>query len=524
MLIAIVTCAVISVISIARASQSANQSIFWTASAMEAIELEQPHPGTTAADVERLSQIQLRAARGEYEAFQIVVQAPPGNLKQVDITVSDLTSADGSILSKDNITLYREHYIKLNRPSHSGWEANPTRGAGWYADGLIPFADPNTGENLQGGELDAVPFNLQASKNQPIWVDIFVPRSAAPGNYQGKFTIQSDRGISEGQIRLQVWNFELPVQPSLDSFFDIWEDRGIEAQTLLLQHRLMSSQRIEYPNRAKAFKQLGVRSVRLPFWSGANYTTCTMSPPPSVAELRSEAKKYPPGVSQYVFSVDEIDLCRNLEQPLKEWGKNIHQAGLKHFAVMKPKLFLDDAIDIWVVNPLMYAEAKGKISQVKARGDEVWFYTGYSTDYSPLWHLDSAPINFRIAQGWIAQSLDFQGVMMARADTWTANPWSQVPIYSQGEIDYPGIEMLFYPGGKVGLQQVVPSIRLKRLREGMEDYEYSEILKNLGYGEWAMKVVRSVGKDWWEWTKDVQSLEDARQRLGDKIACITTKA
>ncbi|NJR45007.1 MAG: DUF4091 domain-containing protein [Hyellaceae cyanobacterium CSU_1_1] len=76
---------------------------------------------------------------------------------------------------------------------------------------------------------------------------------------------------------------------------------------------------------------------------------------------------------------------------------------------------------------------------------------------------------------------------------------------------------VFYPGDKVGLNQVVPSIRLKRLREGMEDYEYTEILKKLGYQDWAMKIVREVGANWKDWTKDTNILDCARQKLGEKI-------
>ena len=107
--------------------------------------------------------------------------------------------------------------------------------------------------------------------------------------------------------------------------------------------------------------------------------------------------------------------------------------------------------------------------------------------------------------------------MIARADTWTENPWQEVPIYVQGEIDYPGVEMFFYPGDKVGLDQVVPSIRLKWLREGMEDYEYTELLKKLGHEQWAMNIVRGVGKNWKHWTKNPEALYQARRTLGEKI-------
>lgn len=504
-------------------SQDNVRPIIWTASAMDAIELQQRSPRLTSNNSEEIRSIQLMAAKGEYEAFQIVIQAPPGNLSNVNVTVSDLKSANGSVISSDNITLYSEHYIKLDRPSPKRW-ANPTRGKGWYADALIPFVNPDTGEDLQGAELDAVPFDLEAGYNQPIWVDIFVPRNASPGEYKGTYTVESDRGISEGKINLKVWNFDLPVKPSMDSAFDIWKDRGVEAQTLLLKHKLMPSQRIKYENQEEAFEKLGVTSVRLiSFWSGANYHTCKMSPAPSIKELKKAAAQYPSDLLKYVYSADEIDKCERLEQPLKQWGKNIHQAGLKHLVVMKPKPELYNDIDIWVVDPKKYAEAKSEISEVMQQGDEVWFYTGYSTDYSPLWHLDSAPINFRIPQGWIAQSLGLKGVLIARADTWTDNPWQEVPIYVQGNKDYPGIEMFFYPGDKVGLNQVVPSIRLKRLREGIEDYEYTEILKNLGYGDWAMKIVHRVGKNWTNWTKNPDSLYDARRKLGEKIHQLSSK-
>ena len=522
--LAVVTLAAVFCISKTSGSQDNQPPLVWTANAMEAIEWDQKSPPGKGHNSESKKSVQLMAARGEQEAFQIVIQAPPGNLRTTNVVVSDLKNSAGAVISKENITLYREHYIRLDRPSPQRWFANPTRGKGWYADALIPFVDPNTGQDIQGAELDAIPFNLKAGKNQPIWVDLSIPRSASPGNYFGKYTVESDRGIVEGKIKLKVWNFELPVQPSMDSAFDIWEDRGIEAQTLLLQHKLMPSQRIRYENQDEVFNKLGVKSVRLiSFWSGANYWTCKMTPAPPVSNLKQAAAKYPEDISRYVFSADEIDECADLEPILKQWGKNIHQAGLKHLVVMKPKPELYNDIDIWVVNPKMYYEARAEIAEAKQQGDEVWFYTGYSTDYSPLWHLDSAPINFRIPQGWIAQSLDLTGVLIARVDTWTDNPWSEVPIYVQSNKDYPGVEMLFYPGDKVGLNQVVPSIRLKRLREGMEDYEYIEILKKLGSQDWAMSIVQEVGKDWKNWTKNPDTLYDARQKLGEKIHQLSSK-
>src|SRR5579872_4829000 len=94
-------------------------------------------------------------------------------------------------------------------------------GAGWYPDGLIPFIDPATGAPPSGGSLKAVPFTLAGNTNQPIWVDIFVPRTAAAGQYTGTYTVTSDQGSASGPVSLYVWNFTLPLQPSLQSAFSL---------------------------------------------------------------------------------------------------------------------------------------------------------------------------------------------------------------------------------------------------------------------------------------------------------------
>jgi hypothetical protein len=77
--------------------------------------------------------------------------------------------------------------------------------------------------------------------------------------------------------------------------------------------------------------------------------------------------------------------------------------------------------------------------------------------------------------------------------------------------------MLVYPGEPVGVKGVVASMRLKWLRDGVEDYEYIQILKNLGRADLALKIARSVGPDWTHWTRDAGAIESARQQLGQAI-------
>jgi len=58
---------------------------------------------------------------------------------------------------------------------------------------------------------------------------------------------------------------------------------------------------------------------------------------------------------------------------------------------------------------------------------------------------------------------------------------------------------------------------LKWLRDGVQDYDYVQILKDLGKGDLAMQIAHSVGSDWTNWTRDPSAIESARQKLGEAI-------
>jgi hypothetical protein len=435
-----------------------------------------------------------------------------------------LRGSNNQVIAKNNITLYREHYVHVDRPSPNwGGTINHPLGNGWYADGLIPFIHPETREDLTNAQLDAVPFDLDAGKNQPIWVDVFVPRNAQAGEYKGTFTVTSNQGQTTGKISLKVWDFELPIQPSLNSAVELWEkeNRNKSPVLELLKHKLMPGSmnlNLNAQEERELIDEWGLRSLRLPFWSGANIQTCSMNPSPSVEEIREAAAQNQRDLFLYVYSADEIDDCPNIYGTLRDWARNIRQAQVNHLVVMSPVPELYDAVDVWVVQAEMYNSAANKIFEVQSQGDEVWFYTTLVQDpYSPKWQIDFEPINFRIAHGFINQSLGLKGMLYWRADLWTDDPWHNVDTFPWEDQHYPGEGMLFYPGEQVGIEGIVPSMRLKWIREGVEDYEYIEILKNLDQEDKALQISRKVGTDWTHWTRKPEVLELARRQLGEEI-------
>ncbi len=476
--------------------------------------LERVRPDGTPGSA---TQITLHAARGEYESFQIVVRGPVGGLTNVNVTAPNLVGAVSGQIAVSNITLYREHYVYIGRAIHGG--DNESEGPGWYPDGLIPFVDPATGLDLVGATLDAVPFDLAEGVNQPIWVDVFVPRGAAAGDYTGTFVITSDQGTASVDLQLSVWDFMLPLTPSLNTSFGVSPDYRAKGEELL-RNRIMP-RHADPEDQAYFMSQYGLGCTNVGSYGESGW--CEMVPPPSVPVLQVEAGEQQPGLLLYDYSADEIDPCTSLYPMLKQWARNLHRAGINQLITMTPTPELYDdgsgtgrsAVDIWVVLPKQYESAAPEVHFVQDKGDQVWSYNCLiQDDHSPKWEIDFPPINFRIQPGFISQSLGITGLLYWKTDNWTADPWNDPNAMSPV---YPGEGMLIYPGSQVGIAGVCPSMRLKWLRDGVEDYEYIQLLKEEGVGEDALAIVATVGADWSNWTHNPATLEAARIQLGSRV-------
>ncbi len=482
--------------------------VAWVVPSMERVGPTAPPGSATSID--------LFAAQGETESFQIIVRAPAGGLTEVNVIAPDLGGPKP--------ILYREHYVYLSSGS-SDWSSNRNHpgGPGWYPDALIPFVNPETGADLSGA-LDAVPFTLAADRNQPIWVDIQVPRTTPPGQYSGEFRVVSAQGATAVTLNLTVWNFALPEKPSAGSSFLLWSvRRDLASVKELLRHRIMASS-VNPADERNLIDTLGMAASDVGFWSGADFTNCLMNAPPSVSTIQSAVANHQPDLHLYNYTADEIDPCPNLYEMMKSWARNLHAAGVDNLVTMAPVPELYDdgsgtgrsAVDIWVMIPKIYDWNRDRVIYCQQKGDEAWSYNCLmQDDYSPKWEIDFAPLNYRLQPGFINQSLGLTGILYWRADYWSSDPWNNVEGYAPY---YPGEGMVVYPGAQVGLPGVVASMRLKYIRDGMDDYDYITLLKQRGEGDWALSIARTVGPDWSNWTRDPVAVETARKTLGDRLS------
>jgi hypothetical protein len=121
--------------------------------------------------------------------------------------------------------------------------------------------------------------------------------------------------------------------------------------------------------------------------------------------------------------------------------------------------------------------------------------------------------------GFINQRLGLEGMLYWRIDRWQSDPWNEINNAGRfGSHNYPGEGMLVYPGEPVGLPgSVVASMRLKWLRDGVDDFDYVELLKLRGQEEWALAVVGAIAPDWANWTRDIGALETTRTALAQRL-------
>jgi hypothetical protein len=172
------------------------------------------------------------------------------------------------------------------------------------------------------------------------------------------------------------------------------------------------------------------------------------------------------------------------------------------------------AVDSWVLLPRQWPSTLAGIP------GEVWSYNNLGGDhYSPKWQIDFLPINYRIQAGFLNQMLGATGLLYWAVDAWPseASAWDNVLLGPISGAYWPGEGILIYPGSRVGTAEPAPSMRLKYLRDGIQDYEYVELLKQSNLSSFIDAVIRPIARDWHTWTQDQSVLEAVRLEAGREL-------
>ena len=534
----------------------------WTLSSWERILRDSPP--------RPMKPVLLYAAGNEWESFQIAVRSGK-RVRILDLKLGSFKSASGKEIPARTVRLYRAHQLHITRGTYRNEEFKP----GWYPDALIPFRNPVTGEKLQGGRFRAVPFELEPEETHTFWIDVYVPPGTPAETYTSQAVVYFEEGISEAvPVTLRVWPFTLPKRAALKTQFGCPASRisswyrerlkkgkiksipdlsGLWEQCALLttENRInscpppdlvrfslrpdgsfrLSSEQIGGLRRFMAKYHVNALSVPSP-------RRYFKDPEKQRARIHAYLKSWDrvlsslgePDLLCYTYLIDEPNDEKAYEVTRK-WGREIRESGSKVKVLVteqtkpqNPKWGdLYGAVDIWVPLFSLFDPASAKKRQ--ALGEEIWTYTALCQGRpTPWWHIDFPLLNYRIPS-WLAWRYDMKGLLYwgglsywrAVDDVWT-EPDTYPPRPAGGgkkrKRIYNGEGTLLYPAEAAGFTGAVPSMRLKALRDGIEDYDYLVILSGLGRRTVAEALVRSMTPSWYEWSKDPDRYVHVRRKLG----------
>jgi hypothetical protein len=520
-------------------------------------------------------EVRLAAARNEWRGFQILMRsdAPVAGIR---VDSADLHGPEGAVLPAADARLYRQHQLEITTPTYRNDPFKP----GWYPDPLIPFRQqgiqkgtvPFSPSENWDSPLKAVPFDLPADQTHGFWIDIFVPPAAKPGEYRGAYRVTAEGGkVVEVPIVLSVWDFDLPPVPTLRTALGSPADRmrgyyrqhardgkekepadwrAVETQCaeLLSQHRvnatppagsLVPVARPDGTFRVPAEQVENFRRFVDRYYVNAFQTahpeSVVKDPEAQRERLRAWlaawdeaiAKIDRPHVVFYTYLKDEPN-----DEPayryVQKWGKAIKEAktALRVLVVEQPQTQspawgdLYGAVDIWC--PLFSLFDPRPAADRLALGETIWTYTALCQgEKTPWWHIDYPLLHYRVP-AWISWRYRISGLLywggMAH---WTEvdDPWTDANTYHpRGEkVIFHGEGTLVYPGRAVGYDGIAPSLRLKALRDSIEDYEYLAILDRLGRAAEAEKIVLPLAGSWFRWDPDPAAYEKARAQLAELI-------
>jgi pectate lyase len=246
-----------------------------------------------------------------------------------------------------------------------------------------------------------------------------------------------------------------------------------------------------------------------------------------------------PQVVFYVYLKDEPNTREDYEY-VQKWGRAIRAAKSVVQVMVVEQTWtapglggadsawgdLYGAVDIWC--PLFPLHRQDSAAKRQALGETVWTYTALCQgEPTPWWHIDYPLLNYRVP-AWMAWRDGVKGLLYwGGMSYWreTDDPWLHAPVYTgrgafqQGDkgIRFNGEGSLVYPAQAVGYDGIVPTIRLKALRDAIEDYEYLAMLSRLGKSAEADKIVRRLTESWFQWDKDPAAYEKARAELAALI-------
>jgi hypothetical protein len=151
--------------------------------------------------------------KGERLNAQILVWSPD-SLQQVRVTVSDLQSSNGKLISKGHIQVHVVRYVVSNYP--------------YGAKNGVCGEGPDKNLYLMPDRFETVDrFDLPGKTVRPIWISLNVPQQTRAGIYKGTIHVNSEHDHRAVQVQVTVQNQTLPPPHDWKHRLDLWQNPSI---------------------------------------------------------------------------------------------------------------------------------------------------------------------------------------------------------------------------------------------------------------------------------------------------------
>jgi len=432
----------------------------------------------------------LEAARNEYESFQVAVLPELGkSCRNVALTAFEdfRREGGGGSISRDQLSIYRVGFVETRPVQY------PTLYRGFWPELLLPNA----------------PMEIAGSDLELFWVELHVPRDATAGNYRGRLRLIVDDESVEIQVAIKVFGFELPDRPAFP--LTVWTEPKHPSG------KAMSP--AEYRELLGEFLAHGVDPLSV----GKDFVDLKTND----FSTLDENLEYCLARGLQVFEIpgggDRPERLKPLVEHLRQKGwmskaivysnqdepsesqlsdKNIPYRqkmrelypDLRVFLASQYFPRLAEACDIWMTD--VSTGRGGAFAAKHGPTEAVWFYYCHMPLHAdfvrPLVHapnmqIDNEAIEHRLTL-WLAWKYQTAGMFIWSGNNeWVAKDVDRGDWRKTGwkltEKPYPyplggvhnGNGYLLYPGP-------TPSVRLKQLRDGLEDYSYFCELKRRAAG------------------------------------------
>ncbi|WP_239470678.1 glycoside hydrolase domain-containing protein [Archangium violaceum] len=496
--------------------------------------------------------VRLVAARNEFVSFQVGLHGGSSGWSGVHARFPVL---DGPMLIEGaDIVLYREALVPIHRAStvHTA--------TGLWPDGLIPDVDETVGEKRL-----AFPLDVPANESRALWVDVHVPLYAPPGEYHGTLEVWGNGYSTQVSVSLTVLDVEMPSTASLRTHYILWSPSVCKAFTgerecsrEVLYPLLSSFQRMGLEHRVSLSSQFDPDDIPDwdtfdAWWSPFFWGTAPLRLPGArMTSLQYLGPQEPERISRFATEADArgwLSLAFNFVADEPPYHSNFDQVRTRasQSRQVAPRLRTlltsnerdvayfgaTDHIDILVVAvnfidglraPFVGDQRSRYESFLSLPNRELWLYQSCLSHGCGAVLPENAP-----SQGWPSYMID-RPAAKARAMEWVSflsgaagehyyqvaemlsTAWTDQYTYAgngDGTLFYPGTVSVI--GGTTDVP--LPSMRLKLIRLGLQDYEWLKMVSDAGDPAFARRVARELIPAAWRVPDDGRAFERARLRL-----------